>query len=734
MKKLSIKKKLLMGFVLVGFITMAIGVIGTVQMQQMQKQDENMYKHEVVGLEQLINITSAFQNIRSSFTTILNSKSFKEIQENVDFDLQARIFGIIDSCSIKYASCISSDQEKKLFTEFQKAIKDLKAVLVPLQTISTGKQDDLAFSSTMGKLMEPALRARKAIQDLTDIKVKKGKERLDLNTQKAHTGYTLMAIFMVLGFTVSVILGYWIASHIVKIIKSIVNEIKVLTNAIIDGKLYSRGDPGKINYEFREIITGINKTLDAVISPLNIAADYINRISKGEIPQKINETYYGDFNNLKDSLNQCIDAINLLIVDANKLAEAAEEGQLETHADAEKHFGDFRKVVEGINNTLKNVAGPFRIASHYIQQISIGENPPITNNVYKGEYNILKESIDNLLLSNQQIIQKTQLIALGDLSVELDKRSEKDELMISLNNMVQKVSAVIVQFQESARQIAQISHEISSGVHQMSQGANEQAASAEEVSSSMEQMVSNINQNADNAGQTEHIALRVSKDVNDGSKAVFTTVDAMRKIADEISVIGEIAEKTDILAINAAIEAARAGEQGKGFAVVASEVRKLAENSQIAAKNIDELSKSSVKIADESGILLQKIVPDIQKTALLVQEIAAASMEQNSGAAQINSAIQQLNQVTQQNASASEELATSAEELANHSNLLHELIGFFKVSAVTDESIGNYPTKFRLTTDPKKNEQLKRNRHNARGNTKISNPDLKDQDHSFENY
>jgi methyl-accepting chemotaxis protein len=216
---------------------------------------------------------------------------------------------------------------------------------------------------------------------------------------------------------------------------------------------------------------------------------------------------------------------------------------------------------------------------------------------------------------------------------------------------------------------------------QISQGSNEQASSTEQISASMEEMASNIKQNSENAKQTELISVQASKDITEGNKAVSITVNAMKEIAEKISIVGQIAEKTDLLAINAAIEAARAGEQGKGFAVVASEVRKLAENSQAAAKQIDELSKSSVKVANESGALLVQIVPNIQKTAQLVQEISAASAEQNSGASQVNNAIMQLNQVTQQNASASEEMSASAEQLASQAEHLKELISFYKTGS-----------------------------------------------------
>ena len=278
-------------------------------------------------------------------------------------------------------------------------------------------------------------------------------------------------------------------------------------------------------------------------------------------------------------------------------------------------------------------------------------------------------------------LRLAELVASGDLTekIDLNQNDEFGKLAAALNKMVDKLKEIVESVKSASDNVASGSQELSSSSEQMSQGATEQAAAAEEASSSMEQMTSNIKQNADNAQQTEKIALKSSEDAKEGGKAVSATADAMKEIAGKISIIEEIARQTNLLALNAAIEAARAGEHGKGFAVVASEVRKLAERSQTAAAEINTLSASSIKVAERAGELLTKIVPDIQRTSELVQEITASSNEQNSGAEQINSAIQQLNQVIQQNASASEEMSSTAEELSSQAEQLQETMSFFKI-------------------------------------------------------
>jgi len=551
-------------------------------------------------------------------------------------------------------------------------------------------------------------------------------------------------------------------------IKNLVDDSLSLSNAAVEGRLDARADADKHQGDYKSVMQGVNDTLDAVIGPLNVTAEYVDRISKGDIPQKITDDYKGDFNEIKNNINACIDglggvletnavlqnmAVNNLtqkvegvyegvygevaasvntvreriahvtetlkhiaagngedydeymkigkrspedelvpsvigmfetlknmIEDSIFLSTSAVEGKLDARSDVKKHKGDFRLVMQGMNDTLDAVIGPLNVTAEYIDRISKGDIPQKITDDYNGDFNEIKNNVNMLIGSMDEVTAVSQEIAAGNLTVEVVERSGQDTLMKSLKKMVKGLTVVATDVQSAAGQVAAGSEEMSSVSEEMAQSANEQAASIEQVSSSMEEMNSSVIQNVDNARETANIADKTAKDARDGGDAVKETVHAMKSIADKIAVIQDIAGQTNMLALNAAIEAARAGDHGKGFAVVASEVRNLAERSGEAAKEINSLSKQSVEIAERAGVLIDEIVPQIQKTAELVQEIHASSSEQAAGIEQVTIAIGQLDGGIQQNSAATEEMAGTAEELSSQASHLQDIASFFKLN------------------------------------------------------
>ncbi len=333
-------------------------------------------------------------------------------------------------------------------------------------------------------------------------------------------------------------------------------------------------------------------------------------------------------------------------------------------------------------------------------------NSRITTGSKEGFFLILAEGINKVLeLSESGLNDMARImesLSRGDLSQRINKSYSGlfGKLKDYTNRTVDKISEVIEEVRNNSEAVLNASEQVSATAQSLSQSASEQAASVEETGASLEQMSSNINMNAENSRQTNIIATKTAESAKQGGSSVNETVKAMKQIAEKIGIIEDIAYQTNLLALNAAIEAARAGEHGKGFAVVASEVRKLAERSQVAANEIGDLASVSVEIAETAGKLIAEIVPAINKTADLVQEISASTTEQSSSVTNINKAVAQLDAMTQQNASSSEELASTSEELSGQADNLRNVIGFFTLAG-SELQFKTVSAKFRSQNEAK---------------------------------
>jgi methyl-accepting chemotaxis protein len=624
---LKIGMKLLSSFLLVALIAGAIGWFGITKINQIAQGSDLLYQKVTTPISDLGDMATAFQRIRINMRALIEAENPQEKAQIIDTIKKLR--AEVSEKSALFEKTILTDEGRTLLEEFKKSNETYGQVMVRVFPLAEAEKDAEALAVLNGDGKKAAFHEQETLDKLQESKIQQGKKTDQLNKVLAASAARMMTGLAIAGALLAIGLGLFIS----------------------------------------RTITG----------PVNACVEAANRIAAGNTDVQLNTDGKDETGILQGAMQQMVQAVNALINDTAMLSEAAVAGKLAIRADAGKHQGDFQKIVSGVNETLDAVIGPLNVAAEYVERISKGDMPPQISDEYKGDFNAIKINLNTLIQATDTITTAAKEVAGGNLTVQLVARSDKDELMKSLSVMVAKLSEVVNDVKYASDNVATGSQQMSFGSEALSQGASEQAAAAEEASSSMEQMSANIRQNADNAMQTEKIAVKSAADAKEGGKAVSQTVTAMKEIAGKISIIEEISRQTNLLALNAAIEAARAGEHGKGFAVVASEVRKLAERSQKAASEISELSSSSVEVAEKAGDMLTRMLPDIQRTAELVQEISAACKEQDCGAAQINQAIQQLDQVIQQNAAAAEEMSSTAEELSSQSEQLQETIAFFNI-------------------------------------------------------
>src|SRR6056297_2297352 len=497
-------------------------------------------------------------------------------------------------------------------------------------------------------------------------------------------------------------------------LKSLTEETNILINAAVAGQLDTRGDDTKFNGAYQDIVKGINQTLDAVVGPLNVTSDYVERISNGDIPEKITDNYNGDFNTIKNNLNKCVDAVNLLVKDTNALVEAAVEGKLDTRADADKHRGDFAKVVSGVNQTLDAVIEPVNEASDVLSEMQQGNLKTRVKGNYKGDHakikNALNDTLKAVLSYVEEISQVTGQMAKGNMDVGIDREYRGDfvEIKDSLNLIIDKLNENFAEIANASDQVSSGASQISDGSQELSQGSTEQASSIEELTASITQIAAQTKQNAGNAEEANGVSEKMKTNASRGNESMNNMLSSMKDINESsqniqniIKVIDDIAFQTNLLALNAAVEAARAGQHGKGFAVVAEETTKLIEGS------IKDVEKGT-DIANETAKALEDIVQGIDKTSELVSQISSASNEQATGVAQINHGIEQVSEVVQNNSATAEESAAASEELASQAEMLNKMVAQFKLRNSV-QSAKEKNTRDRIKSLPKSTKKDKNN-------------------------
>lgn len=670
---LKIATKLISSFIVVALIAGLIGWVGLSGMSEMKTRSVTLYSDLLVPIRDLGYANAAFLIARTEVRSMMATKDKDKRREYVAIIEQET--KKTDALIEGYSKTVLTKAEQETLPKFRASFEEYKKLRARIVELSLSGKDAEAMALADGDARDAQAEARKNLRELIDINAHEAERLEKVNEDAAASATTKILVFIAVGVLFALGIGLMMARAIGLPLRSMQTAAESL--AVGDVNV-------TVELDTEDELGALAKSFRAMAEVTKERAELARRIAAGDLT--VDVRINGDRDVLGKSFLGVVETLRTLVSEADTLSQAAVAGKLATRGNSEQFQGGYRKIVEGVNHTLDAVIVPLSVAAMYVERISKGDLPPQITDTYQGDFNTIKKNLNVLIAAMDEVTLAAEEISRGNLTVSVRTRSPQDKLMQALIAMTAGLTRTVNDIRVIASEVAAASKGISTASIQVSNGATAQAASAEEASSSMEEMGSNIKQNADNAQQTDKIATKSAKDAKESGKCVLEAVSAMKEIASKISIIEEIARQTNLLALNAAIEAARAGEHGKGFAVVAAEVRKLAERSQRAAGEINQLSGTTVKVSEKAGEMLDKLVPDIQKTAELVQEITAASKEQDAGSEQINKALQQLEKVIQQNASAAEEMASTTEELTGQSEQLVSALGFFRTGDATARS------------------------------------------------
>jgi len=651
---LKIGKKLTVAFILMAGIVAAIAFSGILSNHVMSSADAKMFNNMTVPLDQAGDMAVLYNRIRVNLRDALMSKtpaeSKKYIQTIEDLSTQ-----LSDTAS-KFKSTIVSSKMKDAYSAYERAQANYLPVQTQLIQFALENKDDQALK-VLRDAAPVAKALNEAIDNIKNMKVADAKALYTSNVKTAAKANTTA----IAGLSVGVMLAIALAIFISRAICVPINKLKVIAEQLAIGDI-----DVVVDTSGQDEVGDMSRSMKEMVNTIRASADCATLIAEGDLSAKV------EIKSEKDIMGHSMQRMIANLSENAACATKISEGDLAVKANPKSAKDVMGNAMERmIINLTENAACATKIAEG---DLAVKANP-------KSDRDVMGTAMERMIQNLSENAVCATKIAEGNLTVKANPKSDKDVMGNAMEQMIVNLTRFADEVQSAASLVASGSEQVNGAAQALAQGATEQASSIEEVSASMEEMNSTVKQNADNAQQTAGIATKSAKDGQQGGAAVAETVKAMQSIAEKINIIEEIARQTNMLALNAAIEAARAGEHGKGFAVVAAEVRKLAERSQTAAKEISLVSTSSVEIAQNAGKILEDIVPGIQKTAELVQEINASSSEQSSGIDQVTKAITQLDMVIQSNSASTEELSATSEELTSQAEQLLSTASFFQTTS-----------------------------------------------------